>query len=174
MKWYLKCAAFHALNSVPGGGRLYRLAQRHVTRNHLFRVTDAYLRTHQYHVEQYRRVHPGRVLEFGGGRHFLFYYSDSSLSPVNFYRFSEFQWKFLNPSNHFQNRSRHGDYERLFDEPGLLPIEIKTGESPFSSLEAAPLSMGPQPLLEAPERETIAICPRVLDWTRHDHIAVPQ
>ena len=101
-------------------------------------------------------------------------YSDSSLSPVNFYRFSEFQWKFLNPSNHFQNRSKHDDYERLFDEPGLLPIEIKTGESPFSSLEAAPLSMGPQPLLEAPERETIAICPRVLDWTRHDHIAVPQ
>ena len=71
MKWYLKCAAFHALNSVPGGGRLCRLAQRHVTRNQLFRVTDAYLRTHQYRVEQYRRVHPGRVLEFGGGRHFL-------------------------------------------------------------------------------------------------------
>ena len=66
-------------------------------------------------------------------------YSDSSLSPVNFYRFSEFQWKFLNPSNHFQNRLRHSDYERLFDELGLLPIEIKTGEFPFSSMEGLPV-----------------------------------
>ncbi len=257
MQWFLKCAAFHALARVPGGDSVYRLAQRHVTRNHLFHVSDAYLRTHQYHVDQYRHVHPGRVLEFGGGRHFLtplllsnagavevlvydiqrlatteqinhtirqlrgrvggkwreirdwaelestyrikymapgdardtrlpeghvhavcttstlehipskdirsihqeclriaapqaifshivdyadhYYYSDSSLSPVNFYRFSEFQWKFLNPSNHFQNRLRHSDYLRLFDELGLLPVEIKTGEFPHHAMQRLPV-----------------------------------
>jgi hypothetical protein len=71
LNWRLKCVAFQVLENLPGGGFLYRVAQKYVTGNHLFEVTDAYLSSHQFHVAQYKRVHPGRALEFGGGRHFL-------------------------------------------------------------------------------------------------------
>jgi len=216
-----------------------------VTRSYLFEVTDGYLRTQEFHVRQYRRVHPARVLEFGGGRHFLtplllsnagaveifvydiqrlsspqqvnhtirqlrgripgdwveiadwsdlereyrihyvapgdarntglpaghiglvcststlehipaedirsilvessrvaaptavfshvidyadhYCYSDAAISPVNFYRYSARRWRWFNPSNHFQNRLRHSDFERLFRESKLSPIEIRAG-----------------------------------------------
>jgi hypothetical protein len=71
LNWRIKCVAFWFLEYLPGGSVFYRFAQKFVTGGHLFEVTDAYLRIHQFHVAQYQRVHPGRALEFGGGRHFL-------------------------------------------------------------------------------------------------------
>lgn len=245
LNWRLKCLAFQILEYLPGGGFLYRFAQRYVTRKHLFEVTDAYLSSHQFHVAQYQRVHPGRALEFGGGRHFLsplllssagatevlvydiqrlsspaqinhtirqlkgrvpgewpqikdwsdlerkyrirylapgdarntglksayinfmcststlehipaadirlilaecsriaapgavcshiidysdhYRYSDASISLFNFYRYSDRRWRWLNPSNHFQNRLRHSDFAKLFREMNWTPIETKTG-----------------------------------------------
>jgi hypothetical protein len=245
LNWRLKCVAFQALEYLPGGRVLYRIAQKYVTGNHLFVVTDAYLRLHQFHVTQYQRVHPGRALEFGGGRHFLsplllsnagaievlvydiqrlsspaqinhtirqlkgrvpgewpeirdwadleriyrirylapgdaratglsdacisffcststlehippadirliltecsrvaainavfshiidyadhYYYADASISLFNFYRYSERRWSWLNPSNHFQNRLRHSDFDRMFRELNLKQIEARAG-----------------------------------------------
>jgi hypothetical protein len=245
LNWRLKCVAFQILEYLPGGRHLYRAAQKFVTGNHLFEATDAYLRMHQFHVAQYLRVHPGRALEFGGGRHFLsplllsnagatevlvydiqrlsspaqinhtirqlkgrvpgewpeigdwsdleriyrirylapgdarntglaaasvnffcststlehipaadirlilteclrvaapgaifsnivdyadhYRYGDASISPFNFYRYSERRWRWLNPSNHFQNRLRHSDFERVFREERWKSIETKTG-----------------------------------------------
>jgi hypothetical protein len=245
LNWRLKCVAFQILAHLPGGGFFYRVAQKYATGNHLFDVTDAYLRSHQFHVAQYQRVHPGRALEIGGGRHFLsplllsnagatevlvydiqrlsspaqinhtirqlrgrvhgewpeiedwsdldrkyrirylapgdarntglsgacinffcststlehipaadirlilrecsriaasnavfshiidytdhYRYTDASISLFNFYRYSERRWLWLNPSNHFQNRLRHSDFDKLFGESNWKAIETKVG-----------------------------------------------
>jgi Methyltransferase domain len=252
LNWRLKCVAFQIFDHLPGGRSMYRVAQKYVTGNHLFNVTDAYLRLHQFHVAQYRRVHPGRVLEFGGGRHFLsplllsnagatevlvydiqrlsspaqinhtirqlkdrvpgewpeiadwldlertyrirylapgdarktglsaahvnfvcststlehipaadirlihtecmriaapgavlshivdyadhYFYADPAISLFNFYKYSERQWRWLNPSNHFQNRLRHSDYEKLFRDLNLKPVETRCGTVPPETL----------------------------------------
>lgn len=257
MNWRLKCVAFQILDHLPGGGTLYRLAQKYVTRNHLFDVTDAYLQIHRFHVDQYRRVHPGRALEFGGGRHFLsplllsnagatevlvydiqrltspeqinhtirqlrgritgdwpeiksweelrrlyriryvapgdarktgldvasvnffcttstlehipaqdirlimkecarvaapgaifshvvdyadhYHYGDPSVSLLNFYRYSARRWRWFNPSNHFQNRLRHGDFEKMFLELQMEPVETKTGRVGAEMMATIPL-----------------------------------
>ncbi len=239
MDWRLKCAALYALGSAPW---LYQAVQR-ATGSAFLAVTDTYFKLHQRHATLYRRVHPGRALEFGGGRHFLsplllshagatevlvydlerlsspalvnhtirqlrgrlsgswpevtdfddlalnyrirylapadarntglpdasvdficststlehippddirrilgecarvarrgavlshvvdyqdhYSYADKTLSPFNFYRYSEKTWRWLNPPNHFQNRLRHSDYERLFAEQPLTTIETR-------------------------------------------------
>jgi hypothetical protein len=243
LNWRLKCVAFQILDHLPGGEFLYRAAQKYVTGKDLFEVTDAYLRMHQFHVSQYQRVHPGRALEFGGGRHFLsplllsnagatevlvydiqrlsspaqinhtirqlhgrvpgkwpeiadwpdlerlyrirylapgdvrntglsdgyvdfvcststlehipapdirlilressrvaranavfshiidyadhYFYADASISPFNFYRYSERRWHWLNPTNHFQNRLRHSDFDKMFRELNWEALETK-------------------------------------------------
>ena len=243
MNWRLKCLALHALSRAPW---LYRAVQRS-TGTAFLTVSDAYYRLHQWHVDNYRQVHPGRALEFGGGRHFLsplllshagatevlvydlerlsscaqinhtirqlrgrcpgawpeianfdelermyrirylapadaratglpdasvdfvcststlehippddirrihgecvrvarqgavfshivdyqdhYCYADKSLSPFNFYRYGEQAWRWFNPANHFQNRLRHSDYERLFAEWPLTTIGLTTRRS---------------------------------------------
>jgi hypothetical protein len=245
LNWRLKALTFQVLDKSPGGEWMYRFAQKHITRNHLFEVTDAYLRLHRFHIEQYRRVHPGRAMEFGAGRHFIsplllsnagasevlvfdiqpltsplqinhtirqlrgrvpgdwpeirdwndlqsryrirylapgdaratgladgsvqffcststlehipapdirsilaectrvaasgamvshvvdyadhYRYSDPSLPLFNFYRYSDARWRLFNPSNHHQNRLRHGDYVRMFADAGLQAVEIRSG-----------------------------------------------
>jgi SAM-dependent methyltransferase len=257
LNWRLKCVAFQILEHIPGGGVLYRWAQKFVTGSHLFEVTDAYLRIHQFHAGQYSRVHPGRALEFGGGRHFLsplllsnagatevlvydiqrlsspaqinhtirqlrgrvagewpeiadwsdleriyriryqapgdardtklanasvnfvcststlehipaddirlifkecarvaapgavfshvidyadhYRYGDESISLFNFYRYSESQWRWMNPPNHFQNRLRHIDFEGLFREQGWKPLKQTAGTVASDSIRDLPI-----------------------------------
>lgn len=257
MNWRLKCIAFQILEHLPGGGFMHRAAQKYVTRSHLFDVTDAYLRLHQFHVAQYRRIHPGRVLEFGGGRHFLsplllsnagatevlvydiqrlssplqinhtirqlrgrvagdwpeiadwsdlertyrirylapgdarntglqpahvnffcststlehipaadiqlihaeclrvaapgavfshiidyadhYYYADASISLFNFYRYSERQWRWLNPPIHYQNRLRHSDFEKMFRDLNWRTVEVRSGSAAPDTLRKVPL-----------------------------------
>lgn len=45
--------------------------------------------------------------------------ADKRISPFNFYRYSERAWRWFNPPNHYQNRLRHSDFERLFRILGL-------------------------------------------------------
>lgn len=243
MDWRLKCVALYAFASAPW---LYRAVQR-ATGSAFLAVTDTHFRLHQRHADLYQRVHPGRALEFGGGRHFLsplllshagatevlvydlerlsspalvnhtirqlrgrlpgrwpevsgfddlalkyrirylapadardtglpdasvdfvcststlehippddirrilgecvrvtrrgavlshvvdyqdhYSYADKSLSPFNFYRFSEKAWRWLNPPNHFQNRLRHSDYERMFGELPLMTVDVLSRRS---------------------------------------------
>ena len=40
--------------------------------------------------------------------------SDRSIPTFNFYRYTDFAWRFFNPLSHYQNRLRHSDYQRLF------------------------------------------------------------
>lgn len=49
--------------------------------------------------------------------------ADGKITRWNFYRFQDAEWRKYNPSNHYQNRLRHGDHERMFRELGFDVIE---------------------------------------------------
>lgn len=52
---------------------------------------------------------------------------DSAIGELNFLRYSEYEWRGLNPPTHFQNRLRFPDYVRLFEEAGFrVESEIAT------------------------------------------------
>jgi hypothetical protein len=259
MNWKLKALVFRAFAHIPARGALYRLVQRHVTKGHFLTVDPPVLRLHQFHVENYRRVHPGRVLEFGAGRDFLsplllsnagatevlvydiqrlssaaqinntirqlrslvpgewpeiadcdadlarkyriryrapgdaratglpegsvqfvcstsvlehippvdvesilrecvriaapgaifshiidytdhYRYADASVPMFHFYRFPARRWWLWNPGDHFQNRLRHSDFERLFERLGLEAIDIKACEAPAAVIASTPLA----------------------------------
>ncbi|MGH2882085.1 MAG: class I SAM-dependent methyltransferase, partial [Solirubrobacteraceae bacterium] len=46
-------------------------------------------------------------------------YIDSGVSVYNYLRYPAWRWRFLNPSLQPQNRLRHSQYLRLFDQAGL-------------------------------------------------------
>src|SRR5690606_7554709 len=46
-------------------------------------------------------------------------YFDRSISHHNFMRYTEREWRRYNPPLHYQNRLRHSDYVRLFEEAGF-------------------------------------------------------
>jgi hypothetical protein len=68
--------------------------------------------------------------------------SDSAITRFNFYRYSDSNWRWFNPPNHFQNRMRHSDYEALFDSCGLKALEKRAVIPPYNEkeLQAIPLS----------------------------------
>lgn len=51
--------------------------------------------------------------------------ADPSITRVNFYRYSDAIWRIFNPSNHYQNRLRHSEFEKLFAAQGLGAIESR-------------------------------------------------
>jgi SAM-dependent methyltransferase len=72
MDWRLKCLTFHVLGAFPGGARIHRALQRHVTGRYLLNIPSGSLGVHRNHVANYQRLgHAGRALEFGAGPHLL-------------------------------------------------------------------------------------------------------
>jgi hypothetical protein len=61
-------------------------------------------------------------------------HSDTTLTPYNYLRFSDAQWRMRNPKIHFQNRLRHSDYIRLFEEAGFSIAE-ETSFTPTGALD---------------------------------------
>lgn len=55
-----------------------------------------------------------------------FSYSDKSLDAYNFLKYSPKAWRLYNPSNHYQNRLRHCDYIKLFEDAGFSIESVKT------------------------------------------------
>lgn len=49
----------------------------------------------------------------------------SDAGPYNFLRFEAVEWTRYNPGIHHQNRLRHRDYIQMFEEAGLVPLEIE-------------------------------------------------
>ncbi len=49
-------------------------------------------------------------------------HGNAAMSPYNFLRYSEQAWRRYNPDGHFQNRWRHADYRRLFEELGFRVV----------------------------------------------------
>lgn len=52
-------------------------------------------------------------------------HADRSISPWNFLRFDDEEWRRWNPPMHHQNRLRHSDYRRLFEDAGFTVLEEK-------------------------------------------------
>ena len=52
-------------------------------------------------------------------------HSDSSISQLNFLRFSESEWKTYNHRYHYQNRLRHERYIELFQHYGFKLIKAE-------------------------------------------------
>jgi SAM-dependent methyltransferase len=73
-----------------------------------------------------RRIlkHDG-IMSFVIDYHDHYFSTDPDITRFNFLRYEERAWKWFNPPNHFQNRLRHSDYERIFAECGLAPIEAR-------------------------------------------------
>ncbi len=53
-------------------------------------------------------------------------YSDSTIGPYNYLQFSDEEWTRFNPPLHYQNRMRHSDYLRVFEQTGFEPIIATT------------------------------------------------
>ncbi len=53
-------------------------------------------------------------------------HADRSISPWHFLRFDDDEWRRWNPPMHYQNRLRHADYRRLFEDAGFKVLEEKT------------------------------------------------
>lgn len=49
-------------------------------------------------------------------------HSDPSIGPYNFLKFSDEEWMRFNPDLHFQNRLRHIDYRKLFEDLGFVVL----------------------------------------------------
>lgn len=72
-----------------------------------------------------------------------YWYFDSRLSPYNFLRFTERQWRLYNPSLHYQNRIRHLEFMALIAESGLKVIEDDhpvPSDQDLEALASTPLS----------------------------------
>jgi predicted SAM-dependent methyltransferase len=52
-------------------------------------------------------------------------YSDKSIGPWNYMKYSEKDWRQFNPDSHFQNRGRHSQYLALFEKAGFKIISQK-------------------------------------------------
>jgi methyltransferase family protein len=52
--------------------------------------------------------------------------ADPRITRFNFYRYSRSAWSWFNPSNHYQNRMRHSDYEALFERCGFTALERRS------------------------------------------------
>ena len=58
-------------------------------------------------------------------------HTNSNLSNLNFLRYNTFQWFFLNPPNHYQNRIRHSELLRMLEKANfsLSQNEIESQET---------------------------------------------
>lgn len=65
-------------------------------------------------------------------------HADGKIGPYNFLQFSEHEWKKHNHDFHFQNRRRHSDYARLFEECGFTILE-HVGSGPDDEQPMPPL-----------------------------------
>ncbi len=74
-------------------------------------------------VECRRIASPRAVMSFIVDYHDHYASADPTITRANFYRYSEADWRFYNPANHFQNRLRHSDYLRLFH--GMEAIDVR-------------------------------------------------
>jgi hypothetical protein len=61
-------------------------------------------------------------------------YTDSTIGPYNFLQFTDDQWARFNPPLHYQNRMRHSDYVRLFEQAGF-ELVVAVGAPPDRAID---------------------------------------
>jgi len=69
-----------------------------------------------------RILKPGGVLSFQVDYQDHYSYFDRNVSLFHYLQFSESEWKRYNPSLHYQNRLRHCDYIKLYQQAGFDTI----------------------------------------------------
>lgn len=52
-------------------------------------------------------------------------HTDSNISLLNFLKYSDNEWKKYNHNCHYQNRLRHGDYTKIFNDCGFMILSEK-------------------------------------------------
>ena len=70
-------------------------------------------------VELRRITHTDSVLSLIIDYSDHYSHTDRTISPLNYLRYPSSIWRLANPANHYQNRLRHGEYRRLFEEAGF-------------------------------------------------------
>ncbi|MCC2645832.1 MAG: methyltransferase family protein [Rickettsiaceae bacterium] len=53
-------------------------------------------------------------------------HSDTNINPYNFLQYGDKEWRLYNPSMHYQNRLRHSDYIKLFEQTGFKIVEERS------------------------------------------------
>jgi SAM-dependent methyltransferase len=75
-------------------------------------------------MRECRRIcRPGSVLSMTIDYSDHYSHADPTISRVNFLRFSDREWKKYQSRTLYQNRLRHSDYRRIFEESGLRVTE---------------------------------------------------
>jgi SAM-dependent methyltransferase len=75
-------------------------------------------------TETTRILRPGGLLSFEIDYSDHYSHGDRTISPYNFLRFGDDEWRRYNPSLHFQNRLRHPDYLERFVAAGLEVVSV--------------------------------------------------
>jgi hypothetical protein len=93
-------------------------------------------------MKECRRIaSPRAVFSFIIDYHDHYGTADGKITLWNFYRYSHKQWRKFNPPNHYQNRLRHSDHERIFQDLGLEIVQAERTIPPWSepSLKKVPV-----------------------------------
>ncbi len=93
-----------------------------------------------------------------------YHYVQSSISVYNYLRFPGWQWRWLNPPLHSQNRLRHSEYVELFEGAGF---DIDW-DDPATPTTADLVELRGIPL--APEFERFSVIDLGM---RHPHLLAP-
>ena len=87
-----------------------------------------------------RRIASARALfSFVIDYHDHYATADPQISRFNFYRYPARRWRWFNPSNHYQNRLRHIDYERIFSAQHLQTLEARRVTDPDTDVQCIPV-----------------------------------
>jgi SAM-dependent methyltransferase len=81
------------------------------------------------------------------------HYFDGSITPYNFLQYSEKEWGKYSPSFQYQNRLRHSDYLKIFEEAGFEIVEA----NPRSESDAVFDTVRLHPEFAGYEREDLKI-----------------
>lgn len=70
--------------------------------------------------------------------------SDKSIGFMNFYRFSDEEWKRYSPPSHYQNRLRHSEFINLFERNGWNIVESRPIFDTWSETDLAKVPLAPR------------------------------
>ena len=84
--------------------------------------------------ECYRLCHDKSIVSMKIDYSDHYCHTDNNITPYNYLQYGDRFWSYLNPDIHYQNRLRHSDYKRLFEEAGFKIIN-DTSYTPDNGLE---------------------------------------
>lgn len=100
-------------------------------------------------TECQRIASPQALFSFVIDYHDHYATADPRISRFNFYRYPARKWRWFNPPNHYQNRLRHVDYQRIFSAQRLQALEARRVTVPETELHR--VAMCPEFTKYAPE-----------------------